>query len=115
MSTQEAVVSRGRRRAYSSVLVLLALSLAGLAVWSALGVVAPDASTTYVVRYIPFGIDHRATSARVVMASATASPHFLKLGERVSQDGQILITITVMTVMVVGLTPKRWKFWRRWL
>jgi hypothetical protein len=115
MSVQEAVVSRGRRRAYSFVLVLLALLLAGVAVWSALGVIAPDPSTAYTVRYIPFGIGHRASSARIVMTSATASPHFLKLGERVSQDGQILITIAVMTVMVVGLTPKRWKVWRRWL
>jgi hypothetical protein len=114
---QEAVVPRSKRRAFSSVLTLLAVSAVGLAAWSVLGVAAPPDKVHTTVRYIPLGTGPHAviSTAQVVFVTVTRPSSMLKLGEVISQDAQLAITVAVMVVMVVGLTPKSWKFWRRWL
>ncbi len=113
----EATVPRGKRRVFSTVLILLAGTVLGLAAWSVLGVAAPSDKAHTAVRYIPLGTGPHAviSSAQVVFVTVTRPSFMLTLGELISQDAQLAITVAVMVVMVVGLTPKSWKFWRRWL
>ncbi len=114
---QEATVPRSKRWAFSLVLTVLAVSTLGLAAWSVLGVAAPQNKARTTAHYIPLGIGPHAaiSSAQVMFVTVTRPPFVLTLGELISQNAQLAITVMVMTVMVVGLTPKAWKFWRRWL
>lgn len=114
---QEATVPRSKRWAFSTVLTTLAAVVLGLAVWSVLGVAAPQDKAHDTIHYIPLGTGPHAviSSAQIVIVTVARPAFILTLGELISQDAQLAITVAVMTIMVVGLTPKAWKFWRRWL